>query len=1035
MASELRIWTFYETIDSQLSGLGSGDSDEVHFSAPLVSIKSCLIGTRAENAFSLESDHANCASFGSSNLQTMHSYLRDLRRAAEKAEYLSANFQHTPLMLADKVKVELIGFFGDPKSDGHADIRLYISRHILREFLDKGPEQCLHERLSTVAPKPRRAPLRPSKAGTPARETGVSGGRNIWSNVQEIGSRLFGQNKSPPNSPRGPSHTQSPEIVVTSHPPRPSIAGAATEPQPMNPVIGPRRIRGLPVPSLSPPGNHRPPSRSGNRARSISDPGGADMFPRTTDDDGDINSIRSRDAFPGVDEKDHQTQAAENKRQDISRDNPLHELTADFLRPDLSWRKFMWIHLPFNNPHWVNKIFDKLSETNHQNYSKLLSNDLWVKRHIQGRHANLQGAYVKPGCAFVPAESNPPSRPSSSSSQGTSRSHGISPSHLYLYMPYLHFDTYKNIIRRRNVIRRRMSHGRARPVPQDIAELESLDCRVIWEYIGHDPPLNARRTLDQYGYPALRDTYARDDDQMLYKLTKERMTLLPKDRQDMYSTRNAEDKQPPIISPGSPLAMNADTPLNSDAASYEYESDEDLESDILDGNVLMVDQLWLWAIDEKTLTTFFPKRESYPTEGPMFQQADLRNSVYHELNGDLTGRCETALDLAAFVVLHAVTVLLDRTSHPDLEVFRIFEEAIGILSERMTSSLKRFRMQTFRDNKILDESLSSDTEEGDDDPEDNRSAAIKRRHRRELEQAERENRENTSALLELRDMDDELSTMKTLFAEQKVVIEAMLASYQEPERRDLTEHGRGFLVEALGRLEEYTRQTGDMIERVETTRKDYEKLLEMVQRQAQVDEVRWSRLQTELASSQNLSVMIFTTFTVIFLPLSFFTSLFGMNTAEWGGADDNFVSLRTIGAVSLPASAGLVAASLVLAFSARAQAFCKAGFRAARRALEAVALKGPRKVALLLLAAAAAAAAASKEKEEGGGEGQGSRDGDGRRRGGGAGKKKKTWNKVAKEELQERRRLRRRERGYDFWETEEGHAEKTGGKGNLEEDG
>ena len=63
----------------------------------------------------------------------------------------------------------------------------------------------------------------------------------------------------------------------------------------------------------------------------------------------------------------------------------------------------------------------------------------------------------------------------------------------------------------------------------------------------------------------------------------------------------------------------------------------------------------------------------------MFQQADLRNSIYNELNGDLTGRCENALDLPAFVVLHAVTVLLDRTSHPDLQIFRIFEEAIGIL--------------------------------------------------------------------------------------------------------------------------------------------------------------------------------------------------------------------------------------------------------------------------------------------------------------------------------------------------------------------
>lgn len=357
MASELRIWTFYETVDSQLSGLGSCDIDEVHFSAPLVSIKSCLIGTRAENAFSLESDHANCASFGSNNLQTMHSYLRDLRRAAEKAEYLSTNFQHTPLMLADQVKLELIGFFEDPESDGHADIRLYISRHILREFLEKGPEQCLHERLSTVATKPRREPLRPSRAGTQARDTDVSGGRNIWSNVQEFSSRLFGQGRSSADGGRKPSDIQSPEIVVTSHPPRPSIAGAATEPQPIKPVIGLRRSRGLPVPSLSPPGHHRLSSRSGNRARSISDPGGADVSPRTTDDDEDINSIRSRDAFPGIDEKDP-TPAAEKRREGLSEDTALqHDLTAGFLRPNPSRRKFMWIHLPFNNPHWVNVRF------------------------------------------------------------------------------------------------------------------------------------------------------------------------------------------------------------------------------------------------------------------------------------------------------------------------------------------------------------------------------------------------------------------------------------------------------------------------------------------------------------------------------------------------------------------------------------------------------------------------------------------------------------------------------------------------------
>ncbi|RYP13167.1 hypothetical protein DL767_010860 [Monosporascus sp. MG133] len=896
---------------SQLSGWGASDFDEVHFSAPLVSIKSCIIGTRAEQAFSLESNHANCASFGSDNLETMHSYLAQLRQAVQKAEYLSTNFIHTPLRLAEKVKLELIGFYEDPDSDTGREIRLYVSKHFLKEFLAKGPEKCLQERLSTVAAKPGRKPLRSSKRGTPSREIEASGALGILTNVQEFGHRIFGGNDSSTQSPPGRSNTPSPEIVVTSHPPRPQVTGTASEPPP---ATAPRRSRGLTVPSLSTPGFHRPSSRSSSRAssdgvsRTASDPGESEVSPRSTGDARKRDAPRDRDALPGIDRKDHAL-AARDRNERLSKASALQELTAGFSRPDPTRRKFMWIHLPFNNPHWVKSIFDTLSETNHQNYSKLLGNDVWVKRHVQGRHANMHASYVKPGCDFVPAES----------------------------------------------------------------KLESLESRVIWEYIGHDLPLNARRTLDQYGYPSLRDTYARDDDQMLYKLTKERVAPPSKNKQDMYDT-GAEREQSTGFSLRSPFPRSAETSVMSEAASYKYESEEDLESDILDGNVLMVDQLWLWAVDTTTLTTFFPKRESYPTEGPMFQQADLRNSVYNELNGDLTGRCENALDLAAFVVLHAVTVLLDRTSHPDLEIFRIFEEAIGVLSERMTFSLKGFRMQTFR-GRMSDESSDGS------DLEDNTSASIKRRHRQELEQAERENREHTSALLELRDMEDELNTMRNLFAEQQATIQTMKARYDTPELRDLTVNGRGFLGEALERLEEYKKQTNDMIDRVDTTRKDYEKLLEMVQRQAQVDEVRWSRLQTELASSQNLSVMIFTTFTVIFLPLSFFTSLFGMNTAEWGGADDNFLSLRTIGAVSLPASALIVAASLVAAFSSRAQALVRAVFRLLRHAVE-----GARAALARLWPESARRKRAVRRR------------------------------RLARQQM-EARRQRRRERGYDFWET------------------
>ena len=85
--------------------------------------------------------------------------------------------------------------------------------------------------------------------------------------------------------------------------------------------------------------------------------------------------------------------------------------------------------------------------------------------------------------------------------------------------------------------------------------------------------------------------------------------------------------------------------------------------------------------------------------------------------------------------------------------------------------------------------------------------------------------------------------------------------------------------------------------------------------------------------------MIFTTFTVIFLPLSFFTGIFGMNTREWhednGYASDDpayepstIPTLGYIGAIALPVSFFLIFTSLIAAFSSRVQGICKKIFKA-----------------------------------------------------------------------------------------------------------
>jgi hypothetical protein len=216
----------------------------------------------------------------------------------------------------------------------------------------------------------------------------------------------------------------------------------------------------------------------------------------------------------------------------------------------------------------------------------------------------------------------------------------------------LHWDTYRNLIQRRKVVEDRLHQGRSRPVPGRISKA-SLEAQLIWTYLGCEPPVHFRRTLDQYGYPNLRSTVARDDDQMLWKRTRRPARIDEQLREYLNSTQ--------------------DDPDNSDVGVF------------MDGNVLMVDQLWVWIVDQKTVVTFFPEQEATTSEGKLFEQSNLHSSIYNELNGDLARRFETAGDLAALIMLHAVTVLLDKTLHHDLQVLRIFEESISILVR--TSSL------------------------------------------------------------------------------------------------------------------------------------------------------------------------------------------------------------------------------------------------------------------------------------------------------------------------------------------------------------
>ncbi|MCJ1400767.1 hypothetical protein MMC11_003975 [Xylographa trunciseda] len=938
LAADLVVWTFYETKDTDLTIPMTAETEEIPILAPIASIKSAILDLYHELDFPLWTDHVGCASFSGDNSEARQDFLRDLEKAVKQAIFLSSG-EHAELKIKEKVEVEIHGFYkGIPQpTSSEAPIRLWSIRKGFQEFVRLGPSKCLEERLAEVSPPPpvtqliqslstrapsldnrmaNNRPFMPSSLASlksrrdegeisskaveqrqlslpsedeesfPAQGTRKAVKKRIveFLTANEISSKTNGsssrsarraslQEYKGPFSSRPPQrqveaiqdttiNVSTPNLIISN----PVDSGSVDLPDA-------KLVEG-PLPNsagLRPAAALRP-----NLLHNSSMERLANLQPQPKHLTTMVQANQSPSSYPLVRPKIEDRMSLPRTAEERYEQNdesllPNKAPASRFVKPDVADRKLTWIHVPFNNPRCT------LGEGHSGSTVPLISSSGLVR--------------------YDPADL-----------------------HIALHLPYLHWDTYKLLVRRRGLVKERLEYNRSRPVPEYVSKMD-YEHQVTWHYLGRDPPFNCRRTLDQYGYPNLHDTRARDDDQMLYKMTKKRKK--PNSSENLKSRKSfPKHKEQTFVDKES--SEDEDIP---------DEEGKNLENDVLDGTVLMVDQLWLWVVNSDTTVTFFPRGESKPIDGRLHQQADLRNSIYNEVNADLATRCENSLDLAALVALHAITVLLERSSHSDLEVFRIFEESISILVEKMTKSFKDFRSLGFRDKS---------TEYDSDDI----IMSIKDRHKREGRLSEKQNRDDTSAMLELRDIHDELDTLQKLFNEQKDTIEQMVDVYKQESYRQISRNGLTILYDAQEKLKEYTHQVDQMIKNASRTRTDFEKLLDLKQRQANVDEARLARYQADVTSVQSRAVMVFTVFTVLFvrpeigrneekltkskLPLTFFTGLFGMNISEWSGTSTN-VNWRTVVTWSIPLSLTIVVCALALALSAHVRKFAvKAGQAAAK---------------------------------------------------------------------------------------------------------
>ena len=539
-----------------------------------------------------------------------------------------------------------------------------------------------------------------------------------------------------------------------------------------------------------------------------------------------------------------------------------------FQLPSASSERFKWIHVPFTHAGWVPHVLTTISQDKEDLslHTKLLMDKMWFSQHNQSRHASPHARFVRPSVKCLLPKSSEKHIDTGISTPSSA----IEDVQFVAYLPYLHWDSFKNLQKRAEVIGLRRKQPHARPIAKDVASGKSMEHKLIWQHLTSDRPVHCRRTLDQYGYPSLRNTAVRDADQILYKRTKVDADAPHKDlsvKHRLQSSRTAAARQSSLPNANDTVAK-----------------------------VLMVDQLWLWIVDNKTVITFFAPKEKEDDDGGLWKEGDLRSEIYQDINGDYANQCEDPFDFAALAVYHAVKALLDRTTDRNLQVFRIFEEYISILTEQQTRSFKEFR-----NNHQYEKAKDVNAQQHID------------------------NRKDLDALLELRDIEDELNTIDKLIKEQQSCVSDMIRQYHDLNvRQGKGSNGIHFLYDIDQFLKEHKEQLDGMLKSTRAAQKAFKELLDMKQKQANIVEAHLAREQTEVAADQSRSVMIFTIFTIIFLPLSFFASVFGINAREWSNSDpaQRNTSLPTLheiftymGAISL----AVIVVALMVAFNRHAR--------------------------------------------------------------------------------------------------------------------
>ncbi|KAM7205840.1 hypothetical protein V8F33_000670 [Rhypophila sp. PSN 637] len=487
----------------------------------------------------------------------------------------------------------------------------------------------------------------------------------------------------------------------------------------------------------------------------------------------------------------------------------------------------------------------------------------------------------------------------------------------------------------------------------DAARLyEAMSCfrdkSLIRHYLHADPPLHPRRTLDQAYYCTLKSTKWRDRDQVVYRGTRANPCQLhgidPKTRkwncpgrQDMtqsaatqHATRHRREETGP-------------SKEEQEAAELAYKCPECTDHIRKVARLIMVDQLWMWILDEKTLVTCFPRRYGVNRKDP----SGVHHLVRKHLKNIRQEHIRTVFDLALIVLIEVTNVFFDRAKTPDHQpqVIDIFVDAIGEITNKQAVAFDHLWVWTSKIVNLASPNPFSDITSFvfpllNINPEGKLQREIKDIID-ELDIMLLINRQQLTVIRKFVKHTEDILDPQGIWRDQKGSMfgttddinagdtQSTTSSKTDKEKAQdaLSQKKKKDYLwfkaqsdEVVGDIESHISELESLRASAVSTSSSLDNLLGLMQQQASALQAWQSARQAEETVKQGRAIIMFTTVTIIFLPLSFMTGIFGMNNSDFSDKDNgNTMSFRDQLGYMLPISISIIVLALILAYAARSK--------------------------------------------------------------------------------------------------------------------